>query len=202
MHIEKNPTHQGFSGKQIAWWHVRKYKQKSPWLKHFFLTIDIHMEWFFSSSSNIGDLTLICCWIRNLCSRNMKNLSFIDIKCLWAGYDWLVILIPSNSRHRKSPCFTFQFNYAVDQCWYFCGDISSFNARWNYKGFQNRNKSLSCSSCIKILNARDVWGTKVHVNSRIRKSVIWLLTILCLSCQNNFYHPPFGFWISVKAESQ
>lgn len=107
---------------------------------YFLLTIDIHMEWFFSSSSNIGGMTCICCWIRDLCSRDMKKLSFINIKCLGAGNDWLAIPMPSNGRHRQSPRFTFQFNYAVDQCWNFCGDIPSFNTRWNCKGFQNRNK--------------------------------------------------------------
>lgn len=125
-----------------AGWHVRKHRQKGMQWKHMvFLTVDVHVEWFFSSSSNIDYVTRVCCWIRDLCSRDMKKLSLINIKCLWAGHDWLAILIPSDSRHWKSPCFTLQFNYAIDQCRYFGGDIPSFNTRWNYKRFQSRNRS-------------------------------------------------------------
>lgn len=111
-------------------------------------------------------MACICCGIRDLCSWNVKKLSFINIKCLWAGYDYLAILIPGNGRHWKSSGLTFQLNYAVEQCRYFCGNIPSFNTRWNYKRFQSKYKLSICITLVNVMVTKILSLTEMHTNDR------------------------------------
>lgn len=122
-----------------------------------FLTIDIHMEWFFSSSSNIHYMTHICCWIRDLCSRNMKILSFINIKCLWADMIgcpslYQVMAGIGSPRVSHSSLIMLLINTDMSEV-----TFPPLILGGTTKDFRTKTSHLSFSIFIKIVNAIDVY---------------------------------------------